>query len=51
VLHDEAPDFLLLPGDVVYAQRKWIADVANTLHLYLWRLTPLSVPIAVPPIL
>jgi protein involved in polysaccharide export with SLBB domain len=51
VLHDEAPDFLLLPGDVVYAQRKWIADVANTLHLSLWRLTPLSVPIAVPPIL
>jgi len=40
VLHDAYPDFVLLPGDVVYCQTSGIADVANFLDLYLWRLLP-----------
>jgi hypothetical protein len=49
VYHDynptlDFPDFLVLPGDVVYCQSVWIAEVADTLNLYLWSLLPLRSP-------
>jgi polysaccharide biosynthesis/export protein len=37
-------DFLVLPGDVVYCQSVWIADVADTIDLYLWSLLPFRSP-------
>jgi protein involved in polysaccharide export with SLBB domain len=40
VLRDEWPDFLLLPGDVVYAQTSTIADVGNLVELYIRRMLP-----------
>lgn len=40
VLYDEQPDFLLLPGDVVYAQTSSIAEVGNWVELYIRRLLP-----------
>jgi protein involved in polysaccharide export with SLBB domain len=42
VLLDQSPDFLLLPGDVVYAQTSTIADVGNIVDLYIRRLLPFS---------
>lgn len=42
VLFDEQPDFLLLPGDVVYCQTSGIADVGNAVDLYVRRLLPFS---------
>ncbi|MBZ0152755.1 MAG: polysaccharide biosynthesis/export family protein [Planctomycetes bacterium] len=42
VLLDQAPDFLLLPGDVVYAQTSTIADLGNYVDLYVRRLLPFS---------
>lgn len=42
VLRDESPDFLLLPGDVVYAQTSTIADIGNLVDLYVRRLLPFS---------
>jgi polysaccharide biosynthesis/export protein len=42
VLLDESPDFLLLPGDVVYAQTSTIADLGNIVELYVRRLLPFS---------
>ncbi|MFY9342332.1 MAG: polysaccharide biosynthesis/export family protein [Planctomycetota bacterium] len=42
VLLDESPDFLLLPGDVVYAQTSAIADLGNLVDLYVRRLLPFS---------
>ncbi len=40
VLLDEQPDFLLLPGDVVYAQTSGIADAGNWVDLWIRRLLP-----------
>jgi protein involved in polysaccharide export with SLBB domain len=40
VLLDEWPDFLLLPGDVVYAQTSAVADVGNLVELYVRRMLP-----------
>jgi polysaccharide biosynthesis/export protein len=42
VLRDEYPDFLLLPGDVVYCQTSTIADLGNLVDLYIRRLLPFS---------
>ncbi len=42
VLLDQSPDFLLLPGDVVYAQTSTIADLGNLVDLYIRRLLPFS---------
>jgi len=42
VLQDQQPDFLLLPGDVVYCQTSTIADVGNLVDLYIRRLLPFS---------
>jgi hypothetical protein len=49
VYHDynttmDFPDFLVLPGDVVYCQSVWVAEVADTLNLYLWSLLPFRGP-------
>ncbi|MBK8095785.1 MAG: polysaccharide export protein [Planctomycetes bacterium] len=43
VLLDEQPDFLLLPGDVVYCQTSTIADLGNMVDLYIRRLLPFSI--------
>jgi protein involved in polysaccharide export with SLBB domain len=40
VFSDEWPDFLLLPGDVVYCQTSAIADLGNLVELYVRRLLP-----------
>ena len=40
VLLDEWPDFLLLPGDVVYAQTSTVADIGNLVELYIRRMLP-----------
>ncbi len=49
VLHDGAPDFLLLPGDVVYAQTSGVADVGNFVELYIRRILPVPITgLAVP---
>jgi polysaccharide export outer membrane protein len=40
VLEDEWPDFLLLPGDVVYAQASAIANAGYAVDLYIRRLLP-----------
>lgn len=40
VLLDQQPDFLLLPGDVVYAQTSGIADAGNWVDLWIRRLLP-----------
>ncbi|MBL8755493.1 MAG: polysaccharide biosynthesis/export family protein [Planctomycetes bacterium] len=42
VLLDQSPDFLLLPGDVIYAQTSTIADLGNLVDLYIRRLLPFS---------
>ncbi len=42
VLLDESPDFLLLPGDVVYCQTSGIADAGNWVDLWFRRLLPFS---------
>ncbi|MFK7739723.1 MAG: polysaccharide biosynthesis/export family protein [Planctomycetota bacterium] len=43
VLYDEQPDFLLLPGDVVYCQTSSIAEVGNWVELWIRRLLPIQV--------
>lgn len=42
VLYEEYPDFLLLPGDVIFCQTSGIADVGNWVELYIRRLLPFS---------
>lgn len=42
VVLDEQPDFLLLPGDVIYCQTSTIADLGNMVDLYIRRLLPFS---------
>jgi protein involved in polysaccharide export with SLBB domain len=43
VLRDEQPDFLLLPGDIVYCQTSTIADLGNIVELYIRRLLPFAI--------
>lgn len=43
VLLGEAPDFLLLPGDVVYCQTSAIAELGNWVELYIRRLLPFAI--------
>lgn len=43
VLRDQSPDFLLLPGDVVYCQTSGIADAGNWVDLWFRRLLPFSI--------
>jgi protein involved in polysaccharide export with SLBB domain len=43
ILLDQSPDFLLLPGDVVYAQTSGIADAGNWVDLWFRRLLPFSI--------
>lgn len=40
---DQSPDFLLLPGDVVYCQTSGIADAGNWVDLWIRRLLPFSI--------
>ncbi len=40
ILLDQQPDFLLLPGDVIYAQTSGIADAGNWVDLWIRRLLP-----------
>lgn len=42
VLYEEQPDFLLLPGDVIYAQTSTIAEMGNWVELYIRRLLPIQ---------
>lgn len=42
LLHQE-PDFLLLPGDVIYCQTSTIADLGNLVELYIRRLLPFAI--------
>ena len=48
-LHDEAPDFLVLPGDVVFCQTSVIADVGDWITLHIARLLPFPPSAAVIP--
>jgi polysaccharide export outer membrane protein len=43
ILLEEWPDFLLLPGDVVYCQTSTIADLGNLVELYVRRLLPFQI--------
>lgn len=43
VLYGDYPDFLLLPGDVVYCQTSLIADLGNLVELYIRRLLPFQI--------
>jgi protein involved in polysaccharide export with SLBB domain len=43
VLLDESPDFLLLPGDVVYCQTSTVADIGNLVDLYFRRMLPFQI--------
>ena len=42
VLLDELPDFLVLPGDVIYCQTSTIADLNDIVELYIRGLLPFS---------
>lgn len=43
VFEEQYPDFLLLPGDVVYCQTSGIADAGNWVDLWIRRLLPFSI--------
>jgi protein involved in polysaccharide export with SLBB domain len=43
ILDGDSVDFLLLPGDVVYAQTSAVADAGNFVELYIRRLLPFSI--------
>jgi protein involved in polysaccharide export with SLBB domain len=43
VLHEESPDFLLLPSDIVYLQTSGIADAGNWVELWVRRLLPFAI--------
>ena len=43
VFQEEQPDFLLLPGDVIYCQTSGIADVGNWVDLWIRRLLPFQI--------
>lgn len=42
ILHRSEPDYLLLPGDVVYVQTSSIGDVGNFVELYVRRVLPIG---------
>lgn len=42
VFEGEQPDFLLLPGDVIYCETSGIADAGNWVDLWIRRLLPLQ---------
>lgn len=42
ILYGEEPDFILLPGDVVWCQTSGIADVGDWVELYIRRLLPIG---------
>lgn len=49
ILFDGSPDFLLLPGDVVWAQTSAVADAGNWVDLYIRRLLPFPIAgVAIP---
>lgn len=48
VFEGEEPDFLLLPGDVVYCETSGIADAGNWVDLWIRRLLPFQVGDPVP---
>ena len=43
ILHGKQPDFVLLPGDIVWCQTSSIADVGNWVELYIRRMLPFSI--------
>jgi polysaccharide export outer membrane protein len=43
ILFEGSPDFLVLPGDVVWAQTSAVADVGNWVELYIRRLLPFPI--------
>ncbi|MCA8973163.1 MAG: polysaccharide biosynthesis/export family protein, partial [Planctomycetes bacterium] len=43
VFEEEQPDFLLLPGDVIYCQTSGIADAGNWVDLWIRRLLPFQI--------
>ncbi|MBX3462793.1 MAG: polysaccharide biosynthesis/export family protein [Planctomycetes bacterium] len=43
ILLEQAPDFLLLPGDVIYCQTSGIADAGNWVELWIRRLLPFQI--------
>ncbi len=43
ILLDGGPDFMLLPGDVVYCQTSTIADLDDIVELYIRRLLPIQI--------
>ena len=42
VLHEGRPDFVLLPGDVVFCRPSEVANVATFLSLYIYSLLPFN---------
>ncbi len=42
IMFDSYPDFMLLPGDVIYCQTSAIADAGNWVELYIRRLLPIG---------
>jgi len=43
ILFEASPDFLVLPGDVVFCQTSGIADAGNWVELYIRRLLPFQI--------
>lgn len=43
ILYDGQPDFLLLPGDVIFCQPSTIAEVGDAVDLYIRRLLPFTI--------
>lgn len=47
IMHDGAPSFFVLPGDVIYCQTSGVADVGNWIDLYIRRMIPLPIQRAI----
>ena len=47
-MHDSQPDFMLLPGDIVYVQTSSVADVNDWIDLYIRRMIPLPGVVPIP---
>jgi len=43
-LYAGGPSFFVLPGDVIFCQTSWIADVGNWIDLYIRRMIPVPLP-------
>ena len=43
ILFSASPDFILLPGDVVFCQTSGIADAGNWVELYIRRMLPIPI--------